>query len=131
MNTDPIADMLTRIRNARMSSKTETSLPYSKIKHAIAQILVTSDYIVSAKQTQNGVFKRLELVLNDDSKTVKSLSKLIRLSKPGRRVYAKAKDIPTVLSGQGIVIVSTSKGLMTGHQAKKAGLGGELVCKVY
>lgn len=131
MTTDPIADMLTRIRNATAVGKTSVSLPYSKIKAAIADILVAQGYLVASKQSKNGVFASLDITLSGAKKTPREIHTLERVSKPGRRVYAGVAEIPRVLSGRGIVIVSTSSGIMTGHEARKKGLGGELICKVW
>lgn len=130
ITTDPIADMLTRIRNARGAGKSTVSMPYSKIKHQIADILAKTGYLNSVKLTKNGAFATLELGI-DDAEVKRPLQKLLRVSKPGRRVYAKRDEIPHVLSGRGIVIVSTSSGLMTGQEARQKGLGGELICKVW
>ncbi len=134
MTTDPIADMLTRIRNAATVGKPQVHLPYSKIKAAIADILVRQGYLASAKTVKNGAFTNLEIGLSGGEKgekSVREIRKLERISKPGRRVYAGVAEIPRVLSGRGIVIVSTSAGIMTGHEARKKGLGGELICKVW
>jgi small subunit ribosomal protein S8 len=127
MNTDPIADMLTRIRNAASSRRELTTMPYSKIKEAIARILKDNNYIADFGVDTTGAFKQLRIDLNTEQTVITDLK---RISKPGRRVYASSQDIPSVLAGHGIVIVSTPKGLMTGKQARKAGLGGELICKV-
>ncbi|MBW4061494.1 30S ribosomal protein S8 [Candidatus Saccharibacteria bacterium] len=125
---DPIADLLTRIRNATMARHNQISMPYSKMKEAIAAILKTSGYVADVKTAEAGGFKSLEITLHDDRETITSL---IRVSKPGRRVYVGASEIPTVLNGRGLVILSTSGGLMTGREARKKGLGGELICKVW
>ncbi len=130
ITTDPIADMLTRIRNARGAGKSTVSMPYSKIKYKIADILAATGYLTDVKVTKNGAFSQLEVGI-DDAQVRRPLQRLIRVSKPGRRVYAKHTEIPHVLSGRGIVIVSTSSGLMTGQEARQKGLGGELICKVY
>ncbi len=131
MTTDPIADMLTRIRNAVMVGKPAVSLPYSKIKAAIADILVAQGYLVAVEKNQNGAFTVLDLTISGSKKAEREIHTLERVSKPGRRVYAGVAEIPRVLSGRGIVIVSTSSGIMTGHEARKKGLGGELICKVW
>lgn len=130
MNTDPIADMLTRIRNAASARRDSLSMPYSKMKEQIARILKDNGYIASYKVVENGAFKALEVDLLDPEagQTITSIS---RVSKPGRRIYAGVADIPAVLGGRGIVIVSTSAGIMTGREARQKGLGGELICKVY
>jgi small subunit ribosomal protein S8 len=128
MFNDPIADLLTRIRNATLARHSQVTMPYSKMKEAIAVILKTTGYIADVTTAEAGGFKSLELTLAADRETITSL---LRVSKPGRRVYVGVGEIPTVLNGRGIVILSTSGGLMTGREAKKAGLGGELICKVW
>lgn len=125
---DPIADLLTRIRNAQLARKAEITLPYSKIKESIAKILKENHYVGEISVVEVGGFKNLNVVLSEDRAAITSI---IRVSKPGRRVYSSASDIPAVLGGRGIMIVSTSSGLMTGYQARKKGLGGELICKVW
>jgi len=128
--TDPIADMLTRIRNAVQAKKTEILIPYSKIKFNIAQILVKNGYLKEAKKVTSGNFAALKLSI-DYSQPRKMISKLVRVSSPGRRVYVKANQIKKVFGGQGIAIISTSKGVMTGYEAYSRGIGGELICKVW
>ncbi len=130
ITTDPIADMLTRIRNARGAGKLSVSMPYSKMKHQIATILSQSGYVGNVTTAKHGAFSHLEMEI-DGTKVQRPLQSLIRVSKPGRRMYAKHNEIPHVISGRGIMIVSTSSGLMTGQEARKKGLGGELICKVY
>lgn len=130
ITTDPIADMLTRIRNARGASMSRVSIPYSRIKFQIAEILKASGYLSDVKVAKNGAFQVLDLGIDGEG-VKRPLQKLLRVSKPGRRVYVKRDEIPHVLSGRGIVIVSTSSGLMTGQQARQKGLGGELICKVW
>lgn len=130
MNTDPIADMLTRIRNAASASTGVANIPYSKIKEGIAKILQANGFVADVKVEANGAFKQIVVTLND-KKLQEAPTTLVRISKPGRRVYTGASEIPVVLGGRGIVIVSTPKGLMTGRDARKQGLGGELICKVY
>jgi small subunit ribosomal protein S8 len=130
MNTDPIADMLTRIRNALAARQRQVKVPHSKLKEAIAKILVKQHFIAGQSISGEGTQKLLTLELTTEGETP-AISSLVRISKPGRRQYAASRDIPTVLSGRGIVIVSTSGGLMTGTEAKKSGLGGELICKVW
>ncbi|HEX3081962.1 MAG TPA: 30S ribosomal protein S8 [Candidatus Saccharimonadia bacterium] len=128
MFNDSISDLLTRIRNANTARKGHVVMPYSKITQQVADILKQSGFLTSVKVNESGKFKSLELELPSDPETITSL---IRVSKPGRRVYTSAQDIPLVLGGRGIVIVSTSSGVMTGRDARKAGLGGELICKVW
>lgn len=128
MTTDPIADMLTRIRNGLSANKTVVLVPYSKIKHSIATILKTAGYIADIKEVKNGAFAELELRLDGSTKKITTIT---RVSKPGRRMYTPKSEIPRVLGGRGIVILSTPSGIMTGSDARKAGVGGELICEVY
>ncbi len=128
MFTDPISDMLTRIRNAALIGKSEVSIPYSKFKAAVAEILQENGYVQSIS-TEEGDMKSLKLALTVENGQPK-VKALDRLSKPGRRVYTKATEIPRPLSGRGLVIVSTSSGVMSGQDARAKGLGGELICKV-
>jgi small subunit ribosomal protein S8 len=129
--TDPISDMLTRIRNAVAARHDSVRMPYSKIKEAIAKILLENNYIAGVKVDKTGAFKVLEIELMPINPVTPAISSLVRVSKPGRRVYAGVDEIPLVLSGRGIIIISTSNGIMTGRDARKQGLGGELICKVY
>jgi len=125
---DPIADMLTRIRNAATARRSHVVMPYSKMKEAIADILKEAGYVEAVKVAKDGAFRSLELTLPADTEAITAL---VRVSKPGRRTYVGAKDIPTVLGGRGLVIMSTSNGVMTGKEAKLKRLGGELICKVW
>lgn len=120
--TDPIADMLTRIRNAAAVRKSSVVIPASKVKAEILKVLKAEGYISDFKVEESSIIVNLE---NHE------ISKLIRVSKPGRRVYAGNDNIPVVLQGHGLVVLSTSKGVMTGNEAKRAGLGGEVLCKVW
>ena len=133
MNTDPIADMLTRIRNANMVSLTEVEMPSSKLKVELAKLLKSEgyveDYAVVEKEGSN--FKTLKISLKYDEKSKPVISNLKRVSRPGLRNYCKAKDIPQVLGGMGIAIISTSKGLLTDRKAKKENVGGEILCYVW
>lgn len=129
-STDPIADMLTRIRNAINVRKSEVTLPHSKIKQSIAELLKDSGFVSNVSVSDASIGKTLKIVINGEHENAR-ISEIVRISKPGRREYIAAGDIPTVKRGRGLVIVSTSKGLMTGQQAKKHGVGGELICKVY
>jgi small subunit ribosomal protein S8 len=131
VSTDPIADMLTRIRNAIAVRKHAVTLPHSKLKEAVAKILQESNFIDSVKvEGEKSGFKTLHLTINNDGSNAR-ITEISRLSTPGRRLYTTADKIPTVKRGRGIIIVSTSKGVMTGDQAKGKSLGGELICKVY
>lgn len=129
--TDPIADLLIQIKNGYMSYKEELTIPSSLQKKRIAQLLEKEGYIGKADQIKTDktkLFLKLKLVYK--GKTPR-FTNVVRISKPGRRVYAKADKIPTVLGGLGMVIVSTPKGVMTGKQAKKSKMGGELICKLW
>lgn len=132
MYTDPIADMLTRIRNAQAVKKAEVVLPYSKYKYNVAKLLEQEGWFgkVEEVEQENSKFKQLkiQIVYNNNSPKITSLD---RVSKPGQRVYAKKDAMPVIQNNFGIAVISTPKGLMTNKQAKKAGLGGEVVCKVY
>ncbi len=130
VSTDPIADMLTRIRNASSVGKSEVSLPHSKVTEAVAQLLKTRGFVQAVKVEPATVGKTLAIVLNSRSEG-SSITEIQRLSKPGRRFYVRHGEIPVIKRGRGMVIVSTSKGMMSGEQARTAGLGGELICKVY
>jgi len=130
ITTDPIADMLARIRNALAVNKTEIVLPHSNTKEAVARLLQSNRYIDGVKVTDATIGKSLTLALHTiDSNS--RITEIVRLSKPGRRLYVSADKMPSVKQGRGIVIVSTSKGVMTGYDAKKQRVGGELICKVY
>jgi small subunit ribosomal protein S8 len=129
-STDPIADMLTRIRNAINVRKNEVSMPHSKIKEAVARSLQANGFLMSVSVTDLSVGKQLHIVINPEDENSR-ITEIKRLSKPGRRHYSNAREMPTIKRGRGIVIVSTSKGLMTGKEAKAAGLGGELIASIY
>jgi len=130
MKTDPIADMLTRIRNAISVNKREVVLPHSNIKETVAKTLADANFVDRIEVTPATVGKQLKIVINSEDANAR-ITNIERLSKPGRRVYVGVDEIPTVQQGRGLVIVSTSKGVMTGREAKKQRLGGELICKVY
>ncbi|HEX7368619.1 MAG TPA: 30S ribosomal protein S8 [Candidatus Saccharimonadales bacterium] len=129
-STDPIADMLSRIRNAIAVHKSEISLPHSNVKEAVARLLKSSNFVSDVAVDGKGVEKTLVVTINGEAENAR-ISEIVRLSKPGRRYYVAAKDIPVVKRGRGVVIVSTSKGMMTGDEAKRQKVGGELICKVY
>lgn len=124
--TDPIADMLTRIRNAYTIGREVVFIESSKLKIAILTILKEQGYVEDFKKDEN----RIEINLRYDNKGP-AVTKMERVSKPGHRVYVKKNEIPSVLSGRGITLISTPKGVMTGDKAKENKLGGELICKVY
>ena len=131
MNTDPIADMLTRIRNASMVSHTSVEMPSSKLKVELAKLLKEEGFITDYNVKEVGKFKVLEITLKYDAKNKPIISKLERVSKPGLRSYSKAKNLPQVLGGMGVAIVSTSKGLLTDRKARKENIGGEVLCYIY
>jgi small subunit ribosomal protein S8 len=129
--TDPIADMLTRIRNASLARHRELTLPSSRIKREIARILVDEGFIESFATSQDGVQEMLNIQLKYVEGRTPVVSGLKRISKPGLRVYARKTEIPRVLGGLGLAILSTSHGIMTGSQARKLNLGGEVLCYVW
>ena len=131
MVTDPIADMLTRIRNANQMRYKEVEVPASKIKNEIARILKQEGFISDYKVKKNNVQDILVLNLKYSEKKERVITGLKRISKPGLRVYAKTEEIPSVLSGLGIAIISTSKGLMTDKDARKEKLGGEVLAYIW
>lgn len=131
MMTDPIADLLTRIRNASNRYHRHVQVPGSKVKQGIAEILVKEGFIESFNWTDDGKQGVLHLELKYDEVGAPIIGGLERISKPGRRMYAKSDEIPRVRSGLGIVVISTSKGLMTGKEAREQNMGGELVCSVW
>ncbi len=132
--SDPIADMLTRMRNAMMRQHQTVSVPHSKVKEAVAQVLKEEGYIedfqVLPEKPQAVILVKLKYVGGRrDRRPV--ITGLERVSRPGRRIYAGKKEIPWVLSGMGVVVLTTSKGIMTGQKARQLGLGGEVLCKVW
>lgn len=131
MNTDPIADMLTRIRNANMVSHETVEMPSSKLKVELAKLLKDEGYIVDYSVKTEGKFSFLTIVLKYDEKRKPVISNLKRMSKPGLRSYCKSKNLPQVFGGLGVAIISTSKGLMTDRKARKQNLGGEILCYVW
>jgi len=128
--TDPIADLLTRIRNAVMVGKNEIRVPSSKLKITIAKELKKANYLSEIKIENSKPRDTLVITINQPGENA-NITEITRLSKPGRRVYASADDIPRVKNGRGMVLISTSKGVMPGHVAFKQRLGGELMLKVY
>ena len=132
--SDPIADMLTRMRNAVMRQHPTVAIPYSKIKKDLAEVLKDEGYIEDFSilpETPQPVL-RINLKYLGDRRSQRSIiTKIERVSKPGRRVYVGKKEIPWILQGMGIAILTTSKGVMTGQNARRVGVGGEVLCKVY
>ena len=134
MMTDPIADMLTRLRNANQAYHESTSMPHSKIKVGIAEILTAQGYISSFEVTEPGedeVGTLLTITLKYGQNRERSLAGLRRISKPGLRVYARSNQLPKVLGGLGVAIISTSQGLLTDKEAHKTGVGGEVLAYVW
>ncbi len=131
MVTDPIADMLTRIRNANQMRDKQVEVPASKMKEEIARILKEEGFIVDYKIEQNGVQGNIILSLKYTEKKERVITGLRRISKPGLRVYVKADEVPKVLNGLGIAILSTSKGIMTDKKARENKLGGEVLAYIW
>ena len=130
--TDPIADMLTRIRNANTAKHDTVDVPSSKMKLAIAKILLDEGYIKSYELVENGKFNDIRITLKyGASKNEKIISGLQRISKPGLRVYANKEELPKILGGLGVAIISTNKGVITDKEARKLGVGGEVLCFVW
>ena len=129
--TDPIADMLTRIRNAIAAKHTRVDIPGSKLKLELARILKEEGYINNYVTKGENVKYVIRIFLRYDAKGTSSISHLARVSRPGRRVYFGANDVPRVLGGYGINIVSTSQGLMSGKRARRENIGGEILAQVY
>jgi small subunit ribosomal protein S8 len=129
--TDPIADMLTRIRNAIAANHPRVDVPGSKLKIEVARILKEEGYINNYTTKGEGIKYAIRIFLRYDAKGTSSITYLSRVSRPGRRVYVGAGEIPRVLGGYGINIVSTSQGLMSGKKARKENIGGEILAEVY
>lgn len=129
-STDQIADLITRIRNAVMVGKNEILVPTSKLKVGVIEVLAKNGYIDSYEVVEGKPRGILHVIINEPGGLAK-INEISKVSKPGRRVYSSADDLPVVKSGRGMVIVSTSKGLMTGREAKKNRLGGEVLVKVW
>ena len=129
--TDPIADMLTRIRNAIMANKETVEIPSSNMKKAIAEILLKEGYISGVELVDDGYTGKLVVTLKWLGKGNSAIHSLTRISKPGLRAYTGVEDMPKVLNGLGIAIISTNKGIMTDRQAKEQNVGGEVLCHVW
>ena len=129
-STDQIADLITRIRNAIMVGKNEILVPTSKLKVGVVEVLKKNGYVAEYEVVDGKPRGVLKVTINEPG-TVAKINEISKVSKPGRRVYSAAEDLPTIKSGRGMVIVSTSKGLMTGREAKKNRLGGEILVKVW
>ena len=131
MMTDPIADLLTRIRNALMSGHETTEMPYAKILEEIVRIMKEEGYLIGYTLVEEKPVNRIKVLLKYQRDRSPTITKLSRVSKPGRRIYAGKDEIPAVLGGLGITILSTSRGVMTGKTARDKGVGGEILCEVY
>jgi small subunit ribosomal protein S8 len=130
MMTDPITDMLNRIKNAQVSKKEQVVLPFSNFKYEIAKILESEGFIGKIEKKGRKASKVLEITLKYENK-IPVISGVRKISKPGQRIYSPSRDIKAVRGGYGISIISTSKGLMTGIEAKKQKLGGEVLCEIW
>jgi small subunit ribosomal protein S8 len=130
ISSDPIADMLTRVRNAIAVNSSVVEMPHSKLKETVAGILVANGFIDKVDVNQDGIRKTLLITINNQDSSAK-ITEIKRLSRPGRRMYVKSPAVPTVKRGRGLVVISTSAGVMTGAEAKAKNLGGELICEVY
>jgi small subunit ribosomal protein S8 len=130
ISSDPIADMLTRIRNAIAVNSASVTMPHSKLKEQVAKILADNGFIEKVETNEDNGRKALVITINGEDEPAK-ITEISRLSRPGRRLYVKSPALPTVKRGRGLVVVSTSSGIMTGAQAKAKNLGGELICEVY
>ena len=130
--TDPIADFLTRIRNAYLAGKKVVEIPSSKMKEALTKILCEKGYILSYKVVEGTPYNTIKLALKYHPETkMPAIKKIERVSTPGLRQYTGVEDMPRVLNGLGIAVISTSKGLLTDKEAKELGIGGEVICYVY
>jgi small subunit ribosomal protein S8 len=130
MTTDPIADMLTRIRNAIKARHAKVDVPASRLKTEIARILKEEGYILNYKMTEDGAKKSIRIYLKYQANNKPVISELMRVSRPGCRVYVGQDEIPSVLGGLGVNILTTPRGLMTGRAARKEGIGGEVLCTI-
>lgn len=131
MTNDPIADMLTRIRNAQAVRKPEVLVPFSKIKFEIAKILKHENYIEYFEKVEEAKFPQIKIVLKYLENNLPAIQEIRRVSKPGLRVYVNKNRLPKVLNNLGIAIISTSTGLLTNKDAKQKGLGGEILCEIW
>ncbi|MCI4454194.1 MAG: 30S ribosomal protein S8 [Thermodesulfobacterium sp.] len=131
MMTDPISDMLIRIKNALMARHKTVVVPGSKLKLEIARILKDEGYIEDYRVVEEKPQIKIEIVLKYDEKKRPVIAGIKRVSKPGRRIYRGYKELPRVLDGMGIAIISTSQGIMTDHEARKRRLGGEVICEIW
>jgi small subunit ribosomal protein S8 len=129
--TDPISDMLTRIRNGNAANKVEVSMPSSKVLVEVARVITEEGYLEGYTIEDTAPQKTLHITLKYGPKRSKVIRGIKRISKPGRRIYTKAEDLPRVIGGLGIAVISTSKGMMCDRDARKLGVGGEVICYVW
>ena len=129
--TDPISDLLTRIRNAQMAGHKTVRIPASKIKYSISKIMEREGYLAKVELDESGQFGEIVISLKYKGPKTPAIREMKRVSKPGRRIYAKAKEMPRVYSDIGIAIVSTPSGVMTNKDARRQKLGGEVLCKIF
>ena len=131
MTADPIADMLTRVRNALIARHAKVDVPASRLKNELARILKEEGYILNFKLTEEGAKRYIRLYLKYTPSSLPVISRIERVSRPGCRVYVGSKEIPRILGGLGINILTTPQGVMTGSSARKAGVGGEVLCQIW
>ncbi|MBR0576290.1 30S ribosomal protein S8 [Proteiniclasticum sp. BAD-10] len=129
--TDPIADLLTRVRNANSARHEVVEVPSSKVKKAVANILLEEGYVKGIEEYNDGVVPMMRIALKYGSNKERVITGLKRISKPGLRVYCKAEEVPKVLNGLGVAVISTSKGVLADREARKLGLGGEVICYIW
>ena len=129
--TDPIADLLTRFRNANSARHEVVEVPSSKVKKAVAHILLEEGYVKGIEEYNDGVIPMMRIALKYGSNKERVITGLKRISKPGLRVYCKAEEVPKVLNGLGVAVISTSKGVLADREARKLGLGGEVICYIW
>ena len=129
--TDPVADMLTRIRNANIVRRHQVDVPGSKLKRAVAQVLRDEGFIDGIQVVEDGPGQLLRLTLKYGAERKRVITGLRRISRPGRRVYAGKQEVPRVLGGLGVAVLSTSRGIMTDKQARREGVGGEVLCYIW
>ena len=129
--TDPIADLLTRVRNANSARHEVVEVPSSKVKKAVAHILLEEGYVKGIEEYNDGVVPMMRISLKYGVNNEKVITGLKRISKPGLRVYCKAQEVPKVLNGLGVAVISTSQGVLADREARKLGLGGEVICYIW
>ena len=129
--TDPIADLLTRVRNANSARHEVVEVPSSKVKKAVANILLEEGYVKGIEEYNDGVVPMMRIALKYGSSKERVITGLKRISKPGLRVYCKAEEVPKVLNGLGVAVISTSQGVLADKEARKLGLGGEVICYIW